>query len=129
VHGQAGEPPYLVRWADSGRETLFVPGPDSRVEHHGPPPPAAQAGLRRVQTWHVDLYVSDGSDGATAHAVLHPPAPGGLEGRGSSRGPESVAEIDDEVAAANALRQLADHLLAAAAADRAALGQRTGDPG
>ena len=37
--------------------------------------------------------------------------------------------VDEEVAAANALRQLADHLLAAAAADRTALGQQTGDPG
>jgi len=33
VHGTQGGPPYLVRWADTGRETLFCPGPDAFVEH------------------------------------------------------------------------------------------------
>ena len=28
-----GSPPYVVRWSDSGRETLFFPGPDAYVEH------------------------------------------------------------------------------------------------
>jgi hypothetical protein len=27
VRGADGEPPYLVRWDATGRETLFVPGP------------------------------------------------------------------------------------------------------
>lgn len=33
VHGADGAPPYLVRWADSGHESLVVPGSDSFVEH------------------------------------------------------------------------------------------------
>ena len=33
VHGADGDPPYLVRWEDSGREALFFPGPDASVEH------------------------------------------------------------------------------------------------
>lgn len=33
VHGEDGAPPYLVRWEDSGHESLFFPGPDAVVEH------------------------------------------------------------------------------------------------
>lgn len=28
-----GSPPYDVRWADSGRVTLYFPGPDAYVRH------------------------------------------------------------------------------------------------
>lgn len=31
VRGEAGRPPYVVRW-DDGREALFFPGPDATVE-------------------------------------------------------------------------------------------------
>ena len=30
VHGQAGAPPYVVRWSD-GHEGLTYPGPDAHV--------------------------------------------------------------------------------------------------
>jgi Domain of unknown function (DUF1918) len=33
VRGSGGGPPYLVRWDDSGHETLFFPGSDAMVEH------------------------------------------------------------------------------------------------
>jgi len=33
VRGSDGGPPYLVRWGDSGHETMFFPGPDATVEH------------------------------------------------------------------------------------------------
>lgn len=33
VRGDAGGPPYLVRWDDSGHEALFYPGPDAAVQH------------------------------------------------------------------------------------------------
>jgi len=33
VRGSEGGPPYLVRWDDSGHETLFFPGTDATVEH------------------------------------------------------------------------------------------------
>jgi hypothetical protein len=29
-------PPYLVRWLDTGRETLVFPGPDARIERPTP---------------------------------------------------------------------------------------------
>lgn len=32
VHGDNGAPPYLVRWEDSGHQTLCFPGPDARIE-------------------------------------------------------------------------------------------------
>lgn len=33
VRGPDGQPPYAVRWSDSGRETLIYPGVDGRIEH------------------------------------------------------------------------------------------------
>jgi hypothetical protein len=33
VRGADGEPPYLVRWEDSGQEALFFPGSDAVVDH------------------------------------------------------------------------------------------------
>ena len=30
-HGD-GSPPYLVRWLDTGHESLVYPGPDARIE-------------------------------------------------------------------------------------------------
>jgi hypothetical protein len=33
VRGENGGSPYLVRWEDSGHETLFFPGSDTIVEH------------------------------------------------------------------------------------------------
>ena len=37
VHGENGNPPYLVRWHD-GHESVFFPSADTVVEHH----PASQ---------------------------------------------------------------------------------------
>lgn len=36
-----GSPPYVVRWEDSGHESLFFPGPDAAVDHAGQQPPPA----------------------------------------------------------------------------------------
>lgn len=33
VHGEDGGPPYVVRWGDTGHETLFFPGADAVVQH------------------------------------------------------------------------------------------------
>jgi Domain of unknown function (DUF1918) len=66
--GSHGGPPYLVRWFDDGRETLFFPGPDAYVSHHELPEPeravAAQPASseavtatphQHVKNWSVDL--------------------------------------------------------------------------
>jgi hypothetical protein len=34
VRGPGGSPPYVVRWGDTGHETLFFPGPDASVQHY-----------------------------------------------------------------------------------------------
>lgn len=33
VQGDDGGPPFLVRWEDTGHESLFFPGPDATVQH------------------------------------------------------------------------------------------------
>lgn len=35
VRGADGGPPYVVRWSDTGQESLFFPGSDSVVHHGG----------------------------------------------------------------------------------------------
>lgn len=37
VHGEAGSPPYVVRWSDTGSKGLVFPGPDASVQHPGAP--------------------------------------------------------------------------------------------
>ncbi|HVT76969.1 MAG TPA: DUF1918 domain-containing protein [Acidimicrobiales bacterium] len=33
VHGPDGHAPFLVRWGDTGHESLFFPGSDATVQH------------------------------------------------------------------------------------------------
>jgi hypothetical protein len=33
VRGADGAPPYVIRWEDTGRQSLFFPGPDAEVQH------------------------------------------------------------------------------------------------
>ncbi len=130
--GKQGGPPYLVRWSDDGRETLFFPGPDAHISHHGSlhaePAAAAQttpagavtAATPHVKNWRVDLYLFEQDAATMAHAVLHTDAPTALDSRGEAHrnpGDADVPEIGDEVAAARALRRLADRLLGVASSD------------
>jgi len=117
-----GSPPYLVEWSDTGRTSLFFPGPDAHVAHqrevetHHEPP-------QHVKTWRVELHLFESGDSTTAHATLLAEAPG-IDAVGRARrSPDdaNVPEIGDEVAAARALRRLADRLLGAASDDIAAV--------
>jgi hypothetical protein len=36
VHGENGEPPYVVRWSDTGHVSTYFPGPDAHLSHHEP---------------------------------------------------------------------------------------------
>jgi hypothetical protein len=136
VRGSNGEAPYLVRWSDTGRESLFFPGPDSHVHHYEPlqrtptaQPEAKRPAQRRpepahLRNWHVDLYLFEDQESTTAHAVLHSASPNKLDSRGAAqRRPReaNVPEVGDEVAVARALRGLADRLLAAASEDMSAI--------
>jgi hypothetical protein len=40
VEHEDGSPPYRVRWSDTGRESLFFPGPDAYIDRVGPEIPA-----------------------------------------------------------------------------------------
>ncbi len=31
VHGADGSPPYMVRWSDTGHESLYFPGSDAMI--------------------------------------------------------------------------------------------------
>ena len=135
VHGRNGEPPFVVRWSDTGRESLFFPGPDSHIDHEpaqreeGASQPASEPSAGQpqatgqVRNWHVDLYVYEGDESTTAHAVLHGGPQRQLDSHGAARlkpGDANVPEIGDEVAVARALRGLADRLLAVASDDMTA---------
>ena len=37
VRGPGGTPPFVVRWEDTGHETLYFPGSDATVQHFGEP--------------------------------------------------------------------------------------------
>jgi len=39
--GPSGEPPFMVRWGDTGHEALYFPGSDAYVAH----PEGAERGL------------------------------------------------------------------------------------
>ncbi|MFB6613042.1 DUF1918 domain-containing protein [Streptomyces sp. NPDC085524] len=50
LHHADGTPPYDVRWSDTGRTTVFFPGPDAHVRHlHERAVSAAAEGSRRQQ--------------------------------------------------------------------------------
>lgn len=126
VRGADGSPPYVVEWSDNGHRGLIFPGPDAHVQHFGPDgqpiaPPAEP--VTRSRTWRVELSIVEKGGRTTAHATLiGDVAPVEADGRAMCNPTDlNVPEIGDEVAAARALRQLADNLLATAADDIAEL--------
>lgn len=73
-----------------------------------------------TQTWQVDIHLFDHDDSTAADAVLTTHTGTRLHGRGRTRRNPTdtdVPEIGEEVAAARALRDLADRLLDTASAD------------
>jgi hypothetical protein len=145
VRDPHGNPPFLVRWTDSGRESLLFPGPDAHIDHVAPgqgaelagdladrpASPPAQAGAAHVKTWRVDVYLYENGADTAAHAVLHTGEATHLDSRGEAkRSPHDspVPEIGDEIAAARALRRLADRLLGVAYDDLDALEEHIIDP-
>lgn len=136
VGDAGGNGPYLVRWSDSGRESIFFPGPDAHVEHYGdenaaadpatskPAQPVAVDGPPHTKRWQVDIYLYEAGESTSATAVLRSEVPEPLRSSGEAHrrpGDRDVPEIGDEVAVARALRKLADRLLAAAAGDIASI--------
>lgn len=128
VKGSDGNAPYTVRWSD-GHTGLVYPGPGAvmRVESGSGQPehPAAFAttASRRAgtsKTWRVQVSLVETGDNTHASALLIADQRGEISGEGDSHrspGDEPKAAIGDEVAAARALRHLADMLLARAESD------------
>ena len=125
--GEGGGGPYLVRWSDGGNESLFFPGPDAHVEHvqresvaaGGQGSPAAPRS-EPTKTWRVDIYLYEDQAATSANAVLHSDVPAPLDVRGEARrspADPDLPAVGDEVAAARALRHLADRLLEMASSD------------
>ena len=126
VRSPDGSPPFQVRWADTGEESLVFPGPDTVVHHgNGGDGDTPQAATHSTTTWHVQLTLVESSGSTTAEATLVAgPAEGGsvgtLRGVGHARKDPHDVEvplIGDEVAAGRALRRLADALLGQAEQD------------
>jgi hypothetical protein len=83
--------------------------------------------MAHTRTWRVEIHLSEDDPGTRAHAILHADSATQLEGRGSARRKPTdaqVPEIGDEIAAARALRELADRLLGAASDDIGAIEHR-----
>jgi hypothetical protein len=121
-----GTPPYVVRWSESGNTGLFFPGTDAHVEHSeaGEGTAGEPATARHVKSWRVQLDLFESGDDTTAHAVLLSETPLRLEADGAARrhpADPSLPLVGDEVAAARALRRLADRLLGTASDDLAAV--------
>ena len=77
-----------------------------------------------IQTWKVELHLFDHDDSTTADAVLTTHAGTRVHGHGRARrnpADPMVPEIGEELAAARALRHLADRLLETASTDIAEL--------
>ncbi|HET8915664.1 MAG TPA: dsRBD fold-containing protein [Propionibacteriaceae bacterium] len=126
--GADGGGPYLVRWSDSGNESLFFPGPDAHVEHvqrasgdtGEKQSPVSASGNQPTKTWRVDIYLYEDQAATSANAVLHSDVPAPVDVRGEARrspADPDMPTVGDEVAAARALRQLADRLLEMASSD------------
>lgn len=47
VRGENGQPPYVIRWSDSGHEAFFYPGPDAFVEHFPKVPESSETGAKQ----------------------------------------------------------------------------------
>lgn len=122
VRGTDGEPPYLVEWADNGHQGLIFPGPDAHVQHFGAdglPVPAPREPVVRKRNWQVEVHIAERDGRTTAHATLVGDGVT-LQADGGARlnpADDDVPLIGDELAAARALRRLADTLLGEAAAD------------
>ncbi|WP_189704886.1 DUF1918 domain-containing protein [Streptomyces anandii] len=68
LHHPDGSPPYDVRWADSGRVTLYFPGPDAYVRHLGPDTVAAPAGSGAAEPYTDAAEVTPAGGAAGAGA-------------------------------------------------------------
>ena len=125
VRGPDGTPPYMVRWHDTGEESMVFPGPDAHVEHGGARGHVGATSSAGV-TWRVQVTLGHEGPETTAQAVLVAGQPDHLDAVGRARrNPEDEPDmiVGDEVAVARALRRLADRLIDSAEDE---IGEHTG---
>jgi hypothetical protein len=121
VRGPDGDPPYLVEWSDNGHQGLIFPGPDAHVQHFGAdgqPVPAPREPVVHKRSWQVEISIVERDGQTSAHATLVGDGPAvQADGQAHLNPADSdVPALGDEIAAARALRRLADTLLGEAAA-------------
>jgi hypothetical protein len=135
VRGPDGQPPFVVEWSN-GHTGLLYPGPGAILRITGPdedaaPVPVAADGRAADgadhREWVVRLSITGDGDDTSATAVLLADAAGEVSASGDShrsgQDPPTPG-IGAEVAAARALRHLADRLMAVAETE---VGQQTGE--
>lgn len=121
VQHEDGSPPFLVEWAESGERSLVYPGPDTMVR--APVEGAVEHEVSvpvHSKSWHVQVSLVESEGRTTAEAILVGDVPAGLHSVGKARkdpGDSEIEAIGDHVAAARALRALADRLLGIAEAE------------
>lgn len=136
VRGADGQPPFVVEWSN-GHSGLLYPGPGAILRITGPdeqatPAPVVGGGGGAAEgtdhrEWVVRLSITGDGDDTSATAVLLADATGEVSASGDShRSGQDVPApgIGAEVAAARALRHLADRLMAVAETE---VGQRSGE--
>lgn len=125
VHGTDGDPPYVVRWSDTGHIGMLFPGSDARIrpaDHAGTSLSPAEGGIAptRAKQWQVTVSVVEYGSGETkAHVIAHTGLRA-LQAHGRARrlaGDVDVPQIGDEVAVGRAFLSLGEELLDQAAAD------------
>lgn len=125
VHGADGDPPFVVRWSDTGHVGVLYPGPDARVQpadHAGTGLSRTEGGMApaRAKQWQVTVSVAEYESGETkAHVIAHTGLRA-LQAHGRARrlaGDVDVPQIGDEVAVGRAFVSLGEDLLDQAAED------------
>lgn len=126
VRGKDGGPPYVVEWS-GGHTGVIFPDAGAVLEVSatgGRDEPAPSTARPHVREWTVRMSIVEAGDDTDAHAVLVADPAGPLTAWGRShRAPEDRLdpEIGDDVAAARALRHLADLLMTTAESDISAV--------
>ncbi|NUP53336.1 MAG: DUF1918 domain-containing protein [Catenulispora sp.] len=121
VQGAEGDPPYVVRWRDTGHTAVLFPGPDARIRPAGHGRTGGPGrGSERGKQWQVTVSVVEYDGGETkAHVVVHT-GTRDLQAHGRAQrlaGDVDVPEIGDEVAVGRAMLALGEELLDQAALD------------
>ena len=126
VHGAGGEPPFVVRWLDTGHTGVLYPGPDALVQHHdggeetGEEGAGGQSPPIRSGTWQTTVGIIEYRGGRTRVHVLVDTGLRSVAAHGEAQrlaGDMDVPQVGAEVAAGRAFIALGEELLGQATRD------------